>query len=57
MQLDASYFGYKDHVSVDVKHKLIRDYATTDTSVHDSNHFEDLLDVDNTSADVWADAS
>ena len=52
-----SYFGYKDHVSVDVKHKLIRDYETTDASVHDSNHFEDLLDVDNTSVDVWADSA
>lgn len=52
-----SYFGYKDHVAVDVKHKLIRNYVTTDASVHDSNHFEELLDAENTSADVWADSA
>jgi IS5 family transposase len=30
------YYGYKNHVTVDVKHKLIRGYEVTDASVHDS---------------------
>lgn len=52
-----SYFGYKNHMCVDVKHKLIRDYTVTDASVHDSRVFEELLDGGNTSRDVWADAA
>ena len=35
-----SFFGYKNHVNVDVKNKLIRDYEGIDTSVHDSHVFE-----------------
>jgi IS5 family transposase len=50
-------FGYKNHVAVDVKHKLIRGYEVTPAAVHDSNVFEDLLDARNTSRDVWADAA
>jgi IS5 family transposase len=42
---------------VDVKHKLIRDYEVTPASVHDSQVFEDLLDEDNSSRDVWADSA
>lgn len=52
-----SYFGYKNHVSVDVQHKLIRRYAVTDASTHDSQRFAAVLDPTNTSADVWADAA
>lgn len=52
-----SYYGYKNHISVDVKGKFIRRYAVTDASVHDSNHFADLLDTDNSSRDVWADSA
>jgi hypothetical protein len=31
-----SFFGYKNHVNADAKHKLIRHYAVTDAAVHDS---------------------
>jgi hypothetical protein len=34
-------FGFKNHVQIDNQHKLIRDYAVTDASVHDSNVFEE----------------
>ena len=51
-----SFFGYKNHVCVDVKHKLIRSWKVTDASVHDSNVFEELLRK-NTSRDVWADSA
>ena len=50
------HFGYKDHVSVDSAHKLIRDYEVTSAEVHDSNVFEDIL-AENTSKDVWADSA
>jgi IS5 family transposase len=52
-----NHYGYKNHINVDVKHKLIRDYEVTAASVHDSQVFEDLLDEDNSSRDVWADSA
>lgn len=45
------------HIEVDNAHKLIRKYQTTDASVHDSVVFDELLDADNSSADVWADSA
>jgi transposase, IS5 family len=52
-----NHYGYKNHIDVDVKHKLIRDYEVTPASVHDSQVFEGLLDEDNSSRDVWADSA
>lgn len=51
-----SYYGYKNHISVDAKHKLIRGYAVTDAAQHDSKVFEEILS-ENTSKDVWADSA
>ncbi|VAW76351.1 hypothetical protein MNBD_GAMMA12-3181 [hydrothermal vent metagenome] len=42
---------------MDNKNKLIRNYDVSDASVHDSNIFEDLLEPENSSADVWADSA
>lgn len=50
-------FGYKNHIDIDVQHKLIRNYHVTPASVHDGNVFEELLDKDNSSRDVWADSA
>ena len=50
-------YGYKNHISIDARHKLIRDYAVTDAGVHDSQVFSELLDEHNTSRDVWADSA
>ncbi len=52
-----SYFGYKNHVSVDVKYKFIRKFDVTDASVHDSRVFKELLDDENISGAVWADSA
>ena len=49
-------FGYNDHISIDNKHKLIRDYAVTLAEVHDSQVFFDVL-ADNSAKDVWADSA
>ncbi|MCK5681982.1 IS5 family transposase [bacterium] len=54
---NKTFFGYKNHVNVDVKNKFIRDYEVTSASVHDSNVFESILDERNTSKDVWADSA
>ena len=50
-------YGYKNHISIDACHKIIRDYAVTDAAVHDSRVFGELLDETNTSRDVWADSA
>lgn len=52
-----SYYGYKNHVNVDVKHKLIRRYQVTSAEVHDSQTLEALLDERNTNPTVWADSA
>ncbi len=53
----VSRFGYKNHISVDVKNKFIRKYDVTDAATHDSNKFETLLDENNTSRDIFADSA
>lgn len=52
-----THYGYKNHIDVDVKHKLIRDYEVTPASTHDSNVFEQILDKSNSSKDVYADSA
>jgi len=52
-----SHFGYKNHVCVDRRHKLIRRYDVTDAAVHDSQVMEAVLDDSNTASDVWADSA
>jgi IS5 family transposase len=54
---DISFFGYKNHVNADAKHKLIRRYDVTDAAVHDSQRLDALLDKANTSAEVFADSA
>ena len=52
-----SHYGYKNHINVDKEHKLIRRYAVTDASVHDSQMFDALLDEENGDRSVWADSA
>src|SRR5271168_4311930 len=52
-----SFYGYKNHVNADAKHKLIRQYDVTDASVHDSQKFDGLVNKANTSDDVYADSA
>jgi transposase, IS5 family len=52
-----SFFGYKNHVNADAKHKLIRRYEVTDAAVHDSQKLDELLTKGNTSADVFGDSA
>ena len=53
----VAFYGYKNHVNVDRKHKLIRQYKVTDASVHDSQELENILDPRNDSQDTWADSA
>ncbi len=52
-----SHYGYKNHVNVDRRHKLVRRYQVTDAAVHDSQVVEDILDPNNTASEVWADSA
>jgi IS5 family transposase len=52
-----SHYGYKNHVNVDRRHKLVRRYDVTDAAVHDSQVVDGLLDMDNTASGVWADSA
>lgn len=54
---NVSYYGYKNHVSVDAKHKFIRRFKVTCASVHDSQVIKPLLDKSNSGKDVWADSA
>jgi IS5 family transposase len=50
-----SYFGYKLSINVDNKYKVIRQLKTDTASVSDSDHFNEVIDRFNTSADIYAD--
>ena len=52
-----NHYGYKNHVSVDRRHKLVRRYQVTPASTHDGEALDDLLDPDNTACSVWADSA
>ena len=51
---NETHYGYKDHIKVDNKSKIITDYTVTSASVHDVNEFEGLIDITDTEA--WLDA-
>lgn len=50
-------FGYKNHVSIDCEHGLIRKWMTSDAAAHDGARLGDVLDRDNTGSNVWADTA
>ena len=52
-----SHFGYKNHICIDRRHKLVRRFTVTSASVHDSQKFEEVLDPANTASGVWADSA
>ena len=54
---NVSFYGYKNHASVDARYKVIRRYKVTDASVHDSQELDNLLDPTNDSKEVWADSA
>jgi len=50
-----SFFGYKLSANADKRYKLIRKLKVSTASEHDTNHFEEVLDLANTSRAVLAD--
>jgi IS5 family transposase len=54
---DVSYYGYKNHINIDVEHGFIRNYSVTDAAVHDSQQLTQILDADNQGDEVWGDSA
>ncbi|MDF1769482.1 IS5 family transposase [Maricaulis sp.] len=51
-------FGYKNHVSIDRRHGIIRKHMTTDAAAHDGARLrEGLVDKANLASYVWADTA
>lgn len=42
---NKSYYGYKAHMNVDEEHKIIREYEATPANVHDSQVFEEIVEI------------
>jgi IS5 family transposase len=51
------YYGYKNHIKVDAKSKIIKKFVTTDASVHDSQIIEKLLDRKDKNKELYADSA
>jgi transposase, IS5 family len=57
IDLAVPAFGYKNHLGIDRRHRLIRSWAVTDAARHDGPLLPELIDKDNTAGDVWADTA
>jgi transposase, IS5 family len=54
---NINYYGYKDHVKVCKKSKLIEKYIVTDASVHDSQPIDALIDESNINQEFYGDSA
>lgn len=52
-----SHYGYKNHVNMGRRYKLVRRYHVSDAALHDSQAVDHLLMRGNTGSGVWADAA
>jgi hypothetical protein len=50
-------FGYKNHIGIDRRHRLIRRWRVTDAARYDGAVLPELLDTANTASRVWADTA
>ena len=53
----VTYYGYKNHIKVCKKSKLIEQYDVTDASVHDVNVLEELIDETNRFQELYGDSA
>lgn len=51
------HYGYKNHIKIDRKSKLIKTYKVTSASVHDSQILEDLLEESDSHHELYADSA
>ena len=50
-------FGYKNHIAIDRRHGLIRQWTVSHAAAHDGARLEAVLDKRNMAAQVWADTA
>ena len=51
------HHGYKNHVKVDVKTKMVKSYHVTSANVHDSQAIEELVNEDDAGIPLYADSA
>jgi transposase, IS5 family len=54
---NENYFGYKNHIKMDSKSKIITKYEVTTASVHDSQILDKLLDEKDKGEKLYADSA
>src|SRR5690606_36379116 len=52
-----SFFGYKNHILIDAKHRFIRSYATSTAKTHESTLFEELIESTTLSGKMYGDSA
>jgi IS5 family transposase len=52
-----SFYGYKNHIAIDRRYKIVRRYSVTSAERHDSQEIDNLIDASNTCADIWGDSA
>lgn len=57
VDLAVPAFGYKNHIGIDRRHRLIRTWTVTDAARYDGAVLPDVIDKNNTASDVWADTA
>ena len=50
-------FGFKNHISTNVRHGFIHRWCVGHAAEHDTRRFRELLDRSNTASSVWADTA
>lgn len=57
IMIAVPYFGYKNHLSTDRWHGLIRRWDVSHAASYDGDKLPSLLDKENTASSVWADTA
>jgi transposase, IS5 family len=57
IDLAVPAFGYRNHISIDRRHGLIRRWTATDAAAHDGARLAEMIDGGNTASGVWADTA
>lgn len=52
-----TFYGYKNHIKIDKKSKIINTYVVTDASVHDSQPLDSLLTKKDKCQDLYGDSA
>lgn len=54
---NVNYFGYKNHIKIDVKSKIISKFLVTSANIHDSQVIEELLDDKDKGENFYGDSA